>query len=656
MTHAADERVASQGIPLELDHQTRTKQAGDARLDAALANIPHGLCMFDADRRLLLNNSRYAEMYNLPPDLLVPGTPLESILAYRHRIGNAPLDFPSYASHHGIEFKQEGNSLFEFKLEDGRTIRINHLVLSSGGYVATHEDVTDAVRSEDRFRSIFNSISEGIFILDATTGTFIEVNEPGRLMLGYDADELVGGDFRMLSSGTPPFTQSEAREWIRKAAASDRPQRFAWQSKTKDGRIFPVDVSMRFASIGGQAVVLAIVRDLTEREVIDAQLRQSQKMEAIGQLTGGMAHDFNNLLAIVIGNLDMLVSQKKADRQVQELGGEALDAALRGADLTQGLLAFARRQPLQPKRGDLNELIGGITRLLSRTLSESIEITLDLDPTLWPVVVDHAQLDSALTNLATNARDAMPRGGKLLIATGNRTLDPEYAARNQDVMPGEYAMIEVTDTGKGMPPEVISHVFDPFFTTKERDKGTGLGLSMVFGFMKQSGGHISVYSEVGVGTTFRLYLPRVGDGGKAEAAPQALNLLSSSKGETVLVVEDNALLRRVAVRQLLELGYRVLDVKNASEALSQLEANKVDALFTDIVMPGGVDGVELANTAKNRWPDLKVILTSGYPETKITENLATANFPLLTKPYRQAALARILRNALDDTPPVKPLP
>ena len=646
--HAADERVTSYGTPSELDHRAGTARPEETRLDAALANIPHGLCMFDADKRLVLSNSRYAEMYSLPPWLVAPGTPLESIVEYRRQIGNAPVDFPAYASHEGIEFKQEGNSLFEFELADGRTIRINHLVLKDGGYVATHEDVTDAVRSEGRFRSIFNAISEGIFILDATSGAFIEINEPGYLMLGYKADELIGSDFQTLSSGAKPYTESDARGWMEKAAASRQPQRFAWQSRTKDGRVLPVEVSMRFALIGGEEVVLAIMRDLSERQVIEAQLRQSQKMEAVGQLTGGMAHDFNNLLGVIIGNLDLIRDTGPLDPRIDELVGQALEAALGGADLTRRLLAFARRQPLQPVRIDLKELVARTVKLLARVLGENIEISVELGEGDCFVIADATQLEAALTNLATNARDAMPRGGRLLISTGRRGLDADYAASNRDVTPGEYAVIEVTDTGVGMPPEVIGKIFDPFFTTKEVGKGTGLGLCMVFGFLKQSGGHITVYSEVGVGTTFRLYLPRVEDGGTAEAPAQPA-ALSSSKGEMVLVVEDNTALRRTAVRQLRELGYRVLDVQNGAEALAQLEANAVDLLFTDIVMPAGMDGFELANTAKARWPDLKVILTSGYPERKVAESLATVNFPLLTKPYRRAALAQILREVLDDT-------
>ena len=230
--------------------------------------MPHGLCIFDSRRRLLLSNARYAEMYRLPSGLLTPGTPLESIVAYRQRIGNAPVDFPSYASHDGIEFNREGNSIFEVKLQDRRTIRINHLVLQSGGYVATHEDISDAVRSEERFRSIFEAVGEGIFIFDATTRTLVEINEPGCLMLGCSAAELIGSDIRALSSGVSPYTRQGAEEWITKAATSGLPQRFAWQCKTKAGRLFPVEISMRFASISGQPVVLAIVLDLTERDAV----------------------------------------------------------------------------------------------------------------------------------------------------------------------------------------------------------------------------------------------------------------------------------------------------------------------------------------------------------------------------------------------------
>jgi signal transduction histidine kinase/CheY-like chemotaxis protein len=387
---------------------------------------------------------------------------------------------------------------------------------------------------------------------------------------------------------------------------------------------------------------------VTEQKQTQAQLRQAQKMEAIGNLTGGMAHDFNNLLGVVIGNLDILCERKKNDAEVQELGNDALEAALRGADLTRRLLAFARRQPLQPQRVDLNQLIEGITKLLSRTLGENIEVALDLDPRLWPVVADPAQLEASLTNLATNARDAMPNGGKLIVATRNSHLDSDYAAQHQEVVAGDYAMIEVSDNGSGIPSEMLGRIFDPFFTTKEQGKGTGLGLSMVYGFMKQSGGHINVYSEPGFGTTFRLYIPRAQDSSVRSTEP-ATKEIAAGSGETVLVVEDNASLRRVAERQLKELGYRVLEADNAKSALAILKREQVDVLFTDVVMPGGTTGIELAEKAQAQWPKLRVMLVSGFPDVRLGENgITPVATRLLNKPYRKQELAVALRETLEN--------
>jgi len=386
--------------------------------------------------------------------------------------------------------------------------------------------------------------------------------------------------------------------------------------------------------------------EIDARRKASEQLVQSQKLEAIGNLTGGMAHDFNNLLGVIIGNLDLLRDRQSGDPEADELSRDALEAALRGADLTRRLLAFARRQPLEPVRTDVNELIAGIVRLLERTLGEEIQITLDLSPETWPVVVDPAQLESSLANLATNARDAMPGGGQLMILTGNRFLDADYAFQHAEVQPGDYAMIEISDTGTGMPPDIVSHIFEPFYTTKEQGKGTGLGLSMVFGFIKQSGGHINVYSEVGIGTTFRLYLRRAVVGAEAAgaAAPTAL---VRGHGETILAVEDNASLRRVVVRQLTELGYRVLEAEDAQTALRVLESEAIDLLFTDVVMPGGTSGYEIARTVLSRWPAIKIVLTSGFPEYKINGNGNGANLRLLSKPYRRDDLGRIVREVLD---------
>jgi CheY-like chemotaxis protein len=330
-----------------------------------------------------------------------------------------------------------------------------------------------------------------------------------------------------------------------------------------------------------------------------------------------------------------------------ELVSDALDSALRGADLTRRLLAFARRQPLQPERVDINEVVGAIVRLLTRTLGENIAIEMSLAPNVWPVQIDRAQFEAVIANLATNARDAMPRGGALLIDTRNSRLDEAYAAAHTDVSAGEYVAVEISDSGTGMPPEILSRIFEPFFTTKEQGKGTGLGLSMVFGFMKQSGGHITVYSEPGKGTTFRLYLPRVSDTAAVqdERAEQPAPLGGS---ETILVVEDNAGLRRIVVRQLGEAGYRVLQAPDAEAAMTIIESTEpIHLVLTDVVMPGAMDGRDLARVAVVRRPLLRTLLTSGFPDARLS-GTGTHSGRLLSKPYRKEELRRAVREVLDE--------
>jgi signal transduction histidine kinase len=379
------------------------------------------------------------------------------------------------------------------------------------------------------------------------------------------------------------------------------------------------------------------------------QLHQAQKMEAVGQLTGGLAHDFNNLLTIIIGNLDVL-GELVADRpQAQACAELALKASFRGAELTRQLLAFSRRQRLQSQVVDLNELVNATTALLRRTLGENIEIKAKLDTDLWLAEVDPTQVESALVNLAVNARDAMPNGGQLTIETSNQMLDPHYAAENADVAPGDYAMLAVTDSGTGIPAHILGRVFDPFFTTKEVGKGTGLGLSMVYGFAKQSGGHVKIYSEEGHGTAVRLYLPRAQR--RAEPANAAEHLDEArlgGSGEAILVVEDNEDVRALVTRHLDELGYRVLLAGNASEALNVVEGNEqLDMLFTDVVMPGKVTCQELVDRARELRPQLAVLLTSGFSEASIQDTLLANNRnAFLTKPYRKLDLARKVREIL----------
>jgi signal transduction histidine kinase len=379
------------------------------------------------------------------------------------------------------------------------------------------------------------------------------------------------------------------------------------------------------------------------------QLHQSQKMEAIGNLTGGMAHDFNNLLSVVIGNLDLLQDRVRNDREAMALSEAALQASVRGAELTRQLLAFARRQPLAPSAVDVNELVGGMTRLLERILEENIEVVLNTGEDVWPVLIDSAQLSAAIANLATNARDAMPKGGRLTIETKNAHLDADYVALNPEAEAGDYVLLEVSDTGTGMSAETLSQVFEPFFTTKDVGRGTGLGLSMVFGFVKQSKGHIKIYSELGHGTIVRLYLPRAAQD-LVPAAPASEARPAQAGTESILVVEDDQDVRRVVTRQIAELGYAVMEARNPKEALALLKDPQVriDLLFTDLVMPGGMNGHELARAAISERPDLKALFTSGYSDSSLRgDERLREDEHFLSKPYRKQDLARKLEEIFE---------
>ena len=386
--------------------------------------------------------------------------------------------------------------------------------------------------------------------------------------------------------------------------------------------------------------------ELVERQ---QQLFQAQKMEAVGQLTGGLAHDFNNLLTVIVGNLDALESILVNQPKAQECAVDALKASLRGAELTKQLLAFSRRQQLQSQIIDLNEVVTGTTSLLRRTLGENIEISAKFSEGLWRAEADPAQVESALLNLAVNARDAMPNGGSLTIETANKILDAQYAADNVEVTPGEYAMLAVTDTGTGIPQSIIDRVFDPFFTTKPVGQGTGLGLSMIYGFAKQSGGHIKIYSEEGHGTTVRLYLPKTK---RADFAPVEAHDVDEtqlrSRGEVILVVEDNEDVRNVVVRQLSSLGYKTMEAADVADAIEALKnPGQIDLIFTDVVMPGKLNVQDLNRRAAEVRPGLPVLFTSGFSENALPSDLFfDRKNALLSKPYRKQELARKVREAL----------
>ncbi|WP_165188577.1 CHASE3 domain-containing protein [Caulobacter soli] len=399
----------------------------------------------------------------------------------------------------------------------------------------------------------------------------------------------------------------------------------------------------------------ALENEIAQRERAEAQLRQAQKMEALGQLTGGVAHDFNNMLAIIVGNLDMLIRRLSGQEKLLSLAENALSGANRAAALTKGLLAFSRQQPLDPKPTDVNKCVSDMSELLRRSLGEHIAVETVLAGGLWRAFVDSPQLESAILNLAVNARDAMAEarpggaknGGRLTIETSNAFLDRAYADTHAEVEPGQFVLVAITDTGGGMPPEVMERAFDPFFTTKRLGEGTGLGLSQVHGFLKQSRGHIKLYSELGVGTTVKLYLPRDTLGVTVEEPAAPRQIVASGDAFTVLIAEDDPGVRGFAVSAARELGYKVIEADGATVALERLGQHpEIDLLLTDVVMPGS-NGRQLVDAALTLRPDLKVIYMTGYTRNAIVHNgTLDAGTRLLTKPFTLEQLDRELRDAL----------
>ena len=392
------------------------------------------------------------------------------------------------------------------------------------------------------------------------------------------------------------------------------------------------------------ARILVTSVDITERRHAEERLKQAQKMEAVGQLTGGVAHDFNNLLAVIGGNAELLEDDPKNN---SALTAPIVRAVKRGAELTQRLLAFSRQQPLRPQVIAPGELVAGMSDLLRRSLGETVELAINAPPEVWNALIDPGQVENALLNLAINARDAMPGGGKLTIECSNAVLDATALADNPEAVAGDYVVLEVSDDGTGMSADVKAHAFEPFFTTKEVGAGSGLGLSMVYGFAKQSGGHVSIYSEEGRGTTVKLYLPRATEAKQRKVVKAGADI-PPGDGEVILVIEDDPDVRDLAVHLLERLAYRVISVADAAAAHAVLAAGqRVDLVLSDVVLPGGVSGPQFAEAARRTYPDLKIIFMSGYPAEAATRNgLLGPGQVLLSKPFQRHQLARALRDAL----------
>jgi len=526
--------------------------------------------------------------------------------------------------------------------------------------VETNTDVSDLratqahlMAREAHLRSILDTVPEAMVVIDKA-GTITSFSAAAERLFGYRAVEVLGHNVRMLM---PEPDRGAHDGYISRYLTTGERRIIGYgrvvTGQKKDGSHFPMELAIGEARAEGSRIFTGFIRDLTSRHRIEEELRQAHKMEAVGQLTGGIAHDFNNLLTVISGNLEM-IERRLTDPKLQALLSEAQGAADDGAKLTGQLLAFGRRQPLNPKLADVGQLVSRFSDLLRRALGEAIELRTIVSGAPGLALIDATQLQNALLNLALNARDAMPRGGRLTVGVSATKLDADYASMYPEVRTGNYVLIAVTDTGEGMSAEVRQRAFEPFFTTKSVGAGTGLGLSMVYGFTRQSGGHVQLYSEIGQGTSVRLFLPVAAlaapDRGDAEpvvAAPIVKEDLPGGS-ETILLVEDDARVRRVAVARLADTGYRVLEADTAALALDMLGSHpEIALLFTDIVMPGGMSGDELARQARLIRPGIKIILTSGFAEPGVAVRELTAAVSWLKKPYTARELAVRLRELLD---------
>jgi len=634
----------------------KAAEAMQARLVASLDAVPVEYIEFDSDKRMIHANraARLSQNWSSDPTGKTMRELLQDTLR-PIRVQYPETDWDAWLDERVARF-DEGR-MFEVARANGEFGRFYPVDLPGGGRVVIRVDITESKRREaelataqDRYRMLFDANAYPMVVIDLETRDILAVNDAAVAQYGWSREEaltMTSDDFY------PPEDLARVKELRQSIGAGTIT---GLHHRTRDGSIIDVVLTASKIELGGRPALLTTIQNVTERnraekarQAVAEQLRQSQKMESVGQLTGGIAHDFNNILTVILANADALQEEESLDVAVAGHLDQIARAVERASGLTRQLLAFSRKQPLSPKRTDINGLVTTTGELLRRALGEQVEIEAVLADSLWPVNIDRAQLETALVNLCINARDAMPGGGKLTIETSNVTLDEAFVAYTPDVAAGDYAMLSITDTGTGIPTEMLTKVFEPFFTTKGVGKGTGLGLSMVYGFIKQSNGHIAIDSEVGGGTTFKLYLPRI-VGGKEEGTVCQQAPMPGGR-ERILVVEDDAQVRASVVRQLQRLGYDVSQAPDGTVGVAAFEAanQPYDLLLTDVIMPGALNGKALADEVSRRWPKTKVLFMSGYSEDVITHHgRLDAGVRLLSKPFRMTDLATTIREAFDE--------
>jgi PAS domain S-box-containing protein len=620
-----------------------------ALLAATLENMDQGLMMFDATEAIQVCNDRAAELLGLPQELLAQRPTFRQLVDYQVRTGEFVRGDEALRRYSdGVNGTRH---FYERERPDGTVLEIRTVPLETGGAVRTYTDTTARRQAERELRESelrYRLLAENSTDMIARTsieGVRLYLSPASRELLGYEPDELAGSE---LTDITHPDDRALARSSIAELLAHpERQQTVTYRLRHKDGHWVWLESRRRLVldEDGQPTEFVSVARDVTERLQLEEQLRQSQKMEAVGQLTGGIAHDFNNLLTVILGNAELLTEDPSDPALTYTLARQILETAERGADLNQKLLAFGRRQSLKPERLKAETIVEGLVPLLYRTIGEHIELRTELGATRYCALTDRTLLESAVLNLVVNARDAMPQGGTLTITTGER-----LAGRGDGPLPvGQPVVyVSVSDTGTGIAPEVLERVFEPFFTTKDAGKGSGLGLSMVLGFAQQSAGHVSIESRVGEGTTVTIALPGILSGDLPTAHEVRKAPAASISRARVLLVEDEPPVLQFVSAQLTTLGYQVTAVSTGHEALDLLhQGHRFDLLFTDVVLPKGLSGVEVAQRAAVICPDLKVLLTSGYPEEVFQQHGGLNDGTiLLRKPYRRKELVSALSKTL----------